>query len=245
MITLYTQEQFDNAGSRDHLPLQCEHCRNTFLKGKNEILIALAGSTDHKNKYCSKSCSGLSRRLSKLIPCAYCTKTVSRMPKELKKVKNTFCSRKCSAKYNNAVRTRVGFVKLNQVNCEVCDKSYTKCYKKQISCSLVCSAKLAYKRYIEDWKNGKVTGGGCNGDISHRVRTYIFEKYNSKCSRCSWSEVNISTGKIPLNVDHIDGNYANNKEENLTLLCPNCHSLTPTYGSLNKGHGRPYRWRLK
>ena len=30
---------------------------------------------------------------------------------------------------------------------------------------------------------------------------------------------------------HIDGN---NEESNLQLLCPNCHSLTPTFGALNK-----------
>jgi hypothetical protein len=36
----------------------------------------------------------------------------------------------------------------------------------------------------------------------------------------------------------------NNKEENLILLCPNCHSLTSTFGSLNIGNGRKYR-RIK
>ena len=39
-------------------------------------------------------------------------------------------------------------------------------------------------------------------------------------------------------MEHIDENYAN-KEENLILLCPSCHSLTPTYGARNKGKGRP------
>ena len=37
---------------------------------------------------------------------------------------------------------------------------------------------------------------------------------------------------------HIDGNSKNNKEENLTLLCPNCHSLTKTYKGANRGNGR-------
>ena len=41
-----------------------------------------------------------------------------------------------------------------------------------------------------------------------------------------------------LQVNHIDGNYKNNREENLELLCPNCHSLTPNYRSLNRGKGR-------
>ena len=37
-----------------------------------------------------------------------------------------------------------------------------------------------------------------------------------------------------LQVDHIDGNPDNNKGNNLRLLCPNCHSLTPTYKGGNK-----------
>lgn len=36
----------------------------------------------------------------------------------------------------------------------------------------------------------------------------------------------------------IDGDFRNCSEENLTVLCPNCHSLTPTFMSLNRGNGR-------
>jgi len=46
-----------------------------------------------------------------------------------------------------------------------------------------------------------------------------------------------------LQIEHVDGNPYRHKEENLTLLCPNCHSLTATFGGLNKGHGRKYRKR--
>lgn len=77
--------------------------------------------------------------------------------------------------------------------------------------------------------------------ISTWLRKYIIEKFNNKCSLCGWSEINKSTGKVPVQIDHIDGNYKNNSEENLRLLCPNCHSLTPTYGALNKGRGREKR----
>ena len=42
-------------------------------------------------------------------------------------------------------------------------------------------------------------------------------------------------------VNHKDGNKANNKEDNLDLLCPNCHSLTKNYGSLNKGNSTRYK----
>lgn len=38
---------------------------------------------------------------------------------------------------------------------------------------------------------------------------------------------------IPLELDHVDGNNTNNEISNLTLLCPNCHALTPTYRGKN------------
>lgn len=43
--------------------------------------------------------------------------------------------------------------------------------------------------------------------------------------------------KVILEVEHIDGDCTNNKEENLDLICPNCHSLTATYRALNSGKG--------
>lgn len=40
---------------------------------------------------------------------------------------------------------------------------------------------------------------------------------------------------LPLEVDHIDGDWRNNRIENLRLLCPNCHSTTDTYRGRAKG----------
>ncbi|MFI7287231.1 HNH endonuclease signature motif containing protein [Streptomyces anulatus] len=40
---------------------------------------------------------------------------------------------------------------------------------------------------------------------------------------------------LPLEVDHIDGDWRNNQPQNLRLLCPNCHSTTNTYRGRGKG----------
>lgn len=52
-----------------------------------------------------------------------------------------------------------------------------------------------------------------------------------KCECCGGTEW--LGQKIPLELDHIDGNHYNNDLENVRLFCPNCHSLTPTNAGKN------------
>lgn len=112
-------------------------------------------------------------------------------------------------------------------------------------CDTHCQHEYEYQEYIRKWKNGEVSGTvGKNWiDVSDYVRRYIFEKYNHQCAECGWARINPFTKTLPLEIEHIDGDSLNNKEENLTLLCPNCHSLTKTYRGANKGHGtRDIKW---
>ena len=73
------------------------------------------------------------------------------------------------------------------------------------------------------------------------IEKYLKRKFRNKCCLCSWSKINIKTGKVPLVADHIDGNWRNNIEINLRLICPNCDALNPTFAALNKGSGRKNR----
>lgn len=108
-------------------------------------------------------------------------------------------------------------------------------------CSITCQKKYEYKMYINKWKNNLETGLRGEYQISMHIKKYLFEKYDNKCARCGWGKRNIYTGNIPLEIEHIDGNYKNNKEENLILICPNCHSLTSTYKGANLNNGRKSR----
>jgi 5-methylcytosine-specific restriction endonuclease McrA len=74
-----------------------------------------------------------------------------------------------------------------------------------------------------------------------QIRRYLIEKHGEKCMECGWDKKNPITNTVPLDMDHIDGDHENNVLTNLKLLCPNCHSLTPTYKGLNRGHGRAER----
>jgi|SRR5579883_3021456 len=73
------------------------------------------------------------------------------------------------------------------------------------------------------------------------LRNYLVGRLGERCTRCGWSERHPVTMKVPVEIEHIDGDWRNNRVDNLTLLCPNCHSLTPTFRGLNRGRGRPYR----
>lgn len=110
-------------------------------------------------------------------------------------------------------------------------------------CSNKCQADHKYRAYIENWKQGKVSGtrGINTKNISNHLRRYLSETRHNACSMCSWGEVNPATGRVPLEIDHIDGNSENNSESNLRLLCPNCHAMTPHFRNLNKGNGRSWR----
>ena len=61
------------------------------------------------------------------------------------------------------------------------------------------------------------------------IKEGLLEQRCYNCGLMKWLE-----GIIPLELEHIDGNTRNNLRENLTLLCPNCHALTPTYRGKNK-----------
>lgn len=109
-------------------------------------------------------------------------------------------------------------------------------------CSPKCKHDEEYRVYIAKWLSGQETGSIKDNamSLSRFVRRYIRERDKNQCVLCGWDKINPITNKSPLHIDHIDGDYKNNQDNNLRLLCPNCHSLTSTYGSLNIGNGRPW-----
>lgn len=56
-------------------------------------------------------------------------------------------------------------------------------------------------------------------------------KEENKCENCGLDEW--LGQKITIELDHINGNNLDNRLENLRFLCPNCHSLTPTWRGRN------------
>lgn len=66
------------------------------------------------------------------------------------------------------------------------------------------------------------------------IRDGIFEAKCYHCLRTEWQG-----NPIPLELEHVNGIHDDNRLENLTILCPNCHALTPTYRSKNRSRSSP------
>lgn len=105
-------------------------------------------------------------------------------------------------------------------------------------CSPQCVQNYKYKERVKLWLEGKHNGMRGKTATANWIKRYLVEQRGEKCEECGWNEINQYTKNIPIELEHIDGDFRNNKIENLKLLCPNCHSLTPTYKGANKD-GRP------
>lgn len=70
---------------------------------------------------------------------------------------------------------------------------------------------------------------------SYKLKHKLFAKglKQPKCELCGWAQMSLD-GRIPVEIDHINGDKRDNRLENLRILCPNCHSLQPTHRGKNK-----------
>jgi hypothetical protein len=71
---------------------------------------------------------------------------------------------------------------------------------------------------------------------SYKLKRRLFKEglKTPTCEECGWA-VKANDGRVPLELDHINGDKHDNRLENLRILCPNCHSLKPTHRGRNIG----------
>jgi hypothetical protein len=170
------------------------------------------------------------------VKCNCCNKEFEKRISQVKKSPNNYCSRSCAAKVNNRI-----FKKRNKKikYCKNCSNIIDG--KGQVYCSIKCQNIFQYNSKIQLWKLGKDDGCETNGTVRRYIKKFLLIERGRKCEECGWNKTNPNTNKCPLEIHHKDGNYKNNKEDNLQILCPNCHSLTDTYKNMNRGNGRECR----
>lgn len=169
----------------------------------------------------------INKNLNEVITCLNCGDEFESLISENRK----FCSSSCSATFNNKSRSNKSeFICLN---CGSVINNKDK--HKPIYCNHNCQHEHKRKEIFKKIEDGDTS-------FNHKqYKKYLIHKHGEKCMECGWNEKNPVTGNIPIELEHIDGNSTNNSLENLKLLCPNCHSLTPTYKALNYGKGRHKR----
>lgn len=149
-----------------------------------------------------------------------------------------------SIRSKNAGKEPINKGKGRRQFCICCGKEIIdKANHKRKYCSNKCQQQQEYINWINKYKkDNSIAQSSSWGQIPPQLRRYIFGKFNNKCCKCGWDKINPYTKRLPLKVDHIDGNSENNSENNLQLLCPNCHLLTSTYRGANRGFGRNITW---
>ena len=135
-----------------------------------------------------------------------------------------FCNHSCSASYNNRIYKKKI---LEPRHCLFCGCLLIRQKK---FCNSKCQAENTKKNKLQEFISTRES----NGKFKKGIRKHILDKAGNQCQKCGWNKVNKYGNVIFLEIHHKDGNRKNNKEKNIEVLCPNCHSLTKNYRFLNK-----------
>ena len=144
-----------------------------------------------------------------------------------------FCSRSCSASYNNTGKVRNGTPSVYSI-CLYCGDLFKRNADSKY-CNRVCSSESVKKATLDKFLDGNLR------DLrSSVIYDYLLERQSGVCQICSIEPV---WNDKPLKFirDHIDGNSSINHPDNIRLICHNCDSQLDTYKAKNKGNGRHSR----
>jgi len=194
----------------------CKNCQNEFLQRLNGSAI-----------YCGISCRMTHRSLlhGEKRTCSHCNKEFCRA-KSKSKGTIIFCNKACRDLYFVARK------KSCKGSCDHC--------KNPINIGKYCNKKCEQLHRLDICRHKMKAGKKIFEGTAKKI---LLIDRGHQCERCGLSEW--QNEKIPLDLHHKNGDYANNLPSNLQLLCKNCHALTENYGIRNKGRGRTKRQYMR
>lgn len=199
----------------------CKTCNNSYPSEISLKRHSIWHNEEYKNKCTSFQSKIKDKNKENYLKNPKLCLTCDKVIEYSKRHTNKFCCKSCSAIYNNEKRIKI------KTNCKFCnDPIYT---SKNIFCNKEC-----HNNYKKQEKYKEIF----NGIGTHKqTKKYLIEKHGNIClnPNCAWD---FTKQQVNVELEHINGNSEDNTLENLTLLCPNCHSLTDTYKGKNKGNGR-------
>ncbi len=195
--------------------------------------------------FCSRGCSAAYNATKRAVnhnnntQCSWCQQTFYRQESHKNsKSGHYYCCKDHKDLAAGQGQHNVGPAKIEKLKCIYCHESTSS----KDSIHTKCKTPL----YIQKWLTGdnSVTLNysrisGLPVDTKGFVKQYLLDKRGDQCEQCQFN-THGPYGSI-IQMDHINGNCFDNSLENLKLLCPNCHAMTSTYGSRNKGSGRSHR----
>lgn len=197
----------------------CENCGSTRNGEYGDSLKSRVKNGKSKYRFCSKNCSR-----------SYCTR--AKRSDIYERVSKTLKAR------NTAIKSSTTGVNppVNDAPQNYCIRCGTAIKKFRVFCSTSCSCEHKKEMTLKSIEE--------NGyHISYRqVKKYLIRKYGQTCSICGfhgdWN------GKpIVMIADHINGRSADNRLENMRLVCPMCDTQLDTFKSKNKNSIRSGRGR--
>ena len=110
MKLLISNDELSSLRARETVHLECENCKTTFCKPKNNVLSAIKGHPDFALKFCSRKCHYQNQVIRNWVDinCAECGKNVKKQKSKIRNNTFSFCSKSCSTTFQNKNKTSGG-----------------------------------------------------------------------------------------------------------------------------------------
>lgn len=221
---------------------QCDICKKDYTAEKRYL-------NRGQGKTCSHECGIIlssQKRKKEKTPntfCSFCFAPLYRKNSSISNHEHFFCNAEHMqlAQRQGIIKTGPKSTILNKMKCLYCEKITR---NSDSICQRCQKTTIAIGRWLSGDNDATLNISKSTGmpvDTKKFVKAYLKETRGDCCEQCGFFGINPATGNSIIQLEHVDGNCFNNHPDNLKLLCPNCHAMTPTYGSLNKGSGRGHR----